>query len=415
MTTIDTADDIGNKAIDVLLTYPADPYPVFAQLHDVGPVYSRSLDMWMFSDYASVSALLRSPDLWQAPKRTPLDVDPESSAYLRNARNVLVYTNPPQHTRLRSILLRAFTPRVVEGLRPRIADYVDEHLDRCSDRPAFDLVAELAKQVPCQVICALFGVPREYEDQVIEWSDAISSGFSPKITEEVLRAADRAVEGFDALLRTLIEDRRAHPRDDVLGTLVRADDEEGRLDDDEIVGFAVQLLTAGHETTTNLITLATVALGQHPELVPRLRTDPRAASAVVEEALRWESPVQMAIRQARHETTLGSVTIAAGQQACGLLGAANHDPSVFSDPGVFTIDRPSRTSHLAFGQGLHFCLGAALARVEATVALTHLFDRFPDLHVVDEHRTWRESFALRGVTELRVATAAGDAPAGAGR
>jgi pimeloyl-[acyl-carrier protein] synthase len=401
MSVTQATSDTGNQAIDELLTFPKDPYPILVQLLELGPVFSQTLDMWIFAEYADVSEFLRSSDLWQAPKRTPLDIDQESSAYLRNARNVLVYTNPPQHTRLRSILQRAFTPRVVETMRPRILGYVDEHLDRCEGRETFDVVAELAKPVPCQVICGLFGVPRQYEDQVIEWSDAIAAGFSPKITEEILRGADRGVEGFDALMRDLMAQRRAHPTDDVLGTLVKADDVEGRLNDDEIVGFAVQLLTAGHETTTNLITLAIIALTGNPEIIPRLGDD-KAVAAIVEEALRWESPVQMAIRQARRDTHLGGIEIKAGQQACGLLGAANHDPKQFPNPNEFLIDRGSKSPHLAFGQGLHFCLGATLARVEAAIALRALFNRYPDLKLVNHDRSWRASFALRGLTELEV-------------
>ncbi len=396
-------DDAGNAAIDAILAAPADPYPYYATLHALGPVYSRTLDMWVFSDYASVSELLRNADLWQAPKRTPPGVDADASPYLRNSKNVLVYTNPPQHTRLRAILQRAFTPKVIDTVKPRIAEYLTEHLDRCAAAGAFDLVDGIARALPCQVICALLGVPREHEKKVIEWSNAISAGFTPRITPEVLDAADRAVIAFDRLLRELIEQHRREPQADVLSTLVTADDVEGRLDDDEIVSFAIQLLAAGSETTTNLISTGVLLLSEHPDLVRRMLDDAAVAGAVVEELLRWEPPVQMAgVRRAAADTTVGGIAIPAGGLAAGLIGAANHDPTVFPDPTAFSIDRPRASAHLAFGQGAHYCLGASLARAEATVALPAIFRRMPNLRIVSPEPAWRPMFTVRGLTTLIV-------------
>jgi cytochrome P450 len=295
----------------------------------------------------------------------------------------------------------------VERLRPRIQAKVDAHLDRCEALGIFDLVTELADQLPSQVICELLGVPEADQPQIELWTADIAATVTPALTDEILTQADKTVQEFHAYLREQVAARRTHPRQDLLTAMVQAEDVEGRLNDDELVSFAVTVLGAGTETTTNLIGVGTLALLENPSQLARLRSDPALIHSAVEELLRFEPPVQLAfIRVAMEDTAIGGEEIIENELVFGLIGAANHDPAVFPDPQELRIDRPLDTPHIAFGQGPHYCMGAALARAEGEIALrTLLVDRFPDLTLVEgESRSWRDAFTLRGVKELVVST-----------
>jgi cytochrome P450 len=401
------ADDIVLALMET--PQPEDPYPLYHRLREIAPNHPSIMGMRFLSRYDDCVELLRSPSFHMAVAEVMAKSDEryEHSAWLQAVGDMLIFANPPQHPRIRSVLSRAFTPRIVERLRPRIAELVDGHLDRCAELGTFDLVAELAGVLPSQVICEMLGVPLEDQPEIERWTADIAATVTPVLTDEILAAADKTTVEFHSYLRGLCRDRRDRPRDDLLTAMVQAEDDEGRLSDEELVSFAVTLLGAGTETTTNLIGVGTLAMLQTPAELARLRADPALITAAVEELLRFESPVQMAfVRVATEDTTLGGEEVVENELVCGLIGAANHDPAVFPDPGELRIDRPpGERAHMAFGQGMHYCMGAALARAEGEIALRSLLiDRFPDLTLAGPAPAWRSAFTLRGVESLWVST-----------
>jgi cytochrome P450 len=403
------ADDIVLALMET--PQPEDPYPLYHRLREIAPNHPSIMGMRFLSRYDDCVELLRSSSFHMAVAEVMAKSDEryDHSAWLQAVGDMLIFANPPEHPRIRSVLSRAFTPRVVERLRPRISELVDGHLDRCAQLGTFDLVAELAGVLPSQVICEMLGVPLEDQPEVERWTADIAATVTPVLTDEILAAADKTIVEFHGYLRALCGDRRTRPRDDLLTAMVQAEDDEGRLSDEELVSFAVTLLGAGTETTTNLIGVGTLALLQAPAQLARLRAEPGLITAAVEELLRFESPVQMAfVRVATEDTTIGGEEVVENELVCGLVGAANHDPAVFPDPGELRIDRaPGERAHMAFGQGVHYCMGAALARAEGEIALRSLLvDRFPDLTLAGRAPAWRSAFTLRGVESLWVSTGA---------
>ena len=401
------ADDIVLALMET--PQPEDPYPLYHRLREIAPNHPSIMGMRFLSRYDDCVELLRSPSFHMAVAEVMAKSDEryEHSAWLQAVGDMLIFANPPQHPRIRSVLSRAFTPRVVERLRPRIAELVDGHLDRCAQLGTFDLVAELAGVLPSQVICEMLGVPLEDQPEIERWTADIAATVTPVLTDEILAAADKTTVEFHSYLRGLCRDRRARPQDDLLTAMVQAEDDEGRLSDEELVSFAVTLLGAGTETTTNLIGVGTLALLQSPAQLAILRADPGLITATVEELLRFESPVQMAfVRVATEDTSLGGEEVVENELVCGLIGAANHDPAVFPDPGELRIDRaPGERAHMAFGQGMHYCMGAALARAEGEISLRALLiERFPGLTLAGPAPAWRSAFTLRGVESLWVST-----------
>jgi cytochrome P450 len=363
--------------------------------------------MRFVSGYDDVLEALRSPLLHMAVADTMAKSDPrhDSSPYLQAVGDMLIFTNPPKHTRIRGVLSRAFTPRMVERLRPRVLELVDQHLDACEATGGpFDLIEHLAGPLPSEVICELLGVPMADQPQVEKWTADIAGTVQPVIPDEALAAGDRTIVEFHDYLRRLVDERKHDPRDDLLSVLVRAEEQEGRLDEDELVSFAVTVLGAGTETTTNLIGVGALALLQSPDQLALMQQDPSRVADAVEELLRFESPVAMAFpRVATADMVLGGEEIVEGELIALLIGAANHDPAVFPDPDRLLIERPGRKPSLAFGQGAPYCMGAALARIEGEIALRRLLcDRMPGLALVDEDLEWRASFNLRGLERLLV-------------
>ena len=401
------ADDIVMALLEV--PQPEDPYPLYDRLRELAPSHPSILGMRFLSRYHDVWELLRSPAFHMATADVMARSDEryDGSAWLQAVGDMLIFANPPAHTRIRSVLSRAFTPRIVERLRPRIQAKVDAHLDRCEGLGTFDLVTELADQLPSQVICEMLGVPEAEQPQIERWTADIAATVTPALTDEILTQADKTVQEFHAYLRELVAERRVRPTEDLLTAMVQAEDVEGKLNDDELVSFAVTVLGAGTETTTNLIGVGALALLQNPDQLARLRSDPELIHSAVEELLRFEPPVQLAfIRVATADTTIGGEEIIENELVFGLIGAANHDPAMFPEPHELRIDRPLDVPHIAFGQGPHYCMGAALARAEGEIALrTLLVDRFPNLSLVEgETRQWRDAFTLRGVKHLMVST-----------
>lgn len=395
----------------------ADPYPTYRRMQADCPLYRERHFGWVLTRYQDVAELLRAPHL-SAERPMPNDPIPralqpiaDDVRSLRQFQSLwMLYSDPPRHTRLRALVTAAFTPRMVARMRTRIEQIVDSLLDGAGDAGAesLDVIADLADPLPTTVIAELLGLPPGDRMLFKRWSDDIAAGFFLVVTRETPATVQRAYASQAALaayLRELISQRRRSPRDDLLSALVTAEAEGSVLSEDELLATCVLLVFAGHETTTNLIGNGVLALLEHPDQLERLRADPRLLPSAIEELLRFSSPVQATARRATVDFELHGQRIRRGDFLLLLLGAANRDPAQFVDPDVLDIGRADNR-HLAFSLGPHFCLGAALARLEAEVALDHLLQRYPRLRLSSGAPVWRQDVFLRGLTSLLVADVA---------
>ena len=320
------------------------------------------------------------------------------------ADQVVARLDPPRHTRLRLLVNKAFTPRTVEELAPFIRAFVDKALDAAAARGRMELMADLAFPLPATVIAEMLGVPPEDRDRFKQWSDdstAAAANLPSNLSPEVVRKSIAGMEELQNYFRGIIAQRRAEPRDDLISALVKAQEEEDRLSEQELLANSVLLLNAGHETTTNLIGNGTLALLRHPDQMRRLRDDPSLLPSGVEELLRYDSPVQFTTRILKADLELGGKVLRAGQAVLLLLGAANRDPEQFPDPDRLDVGRPDN-KHLAFGHGPHFCLGAPLARLEGRILFEALLRRTPGMRLDGPPPRYRQNFNLRGLEALPV-------------
>lgn len=381
-----------------------DPHPLMRALRENGRVARDVVGLWLLSHHADVSAGLRNSHLsrepWRAPaweKTRPFLAD---STLERTALQWMLFNDPPKHTRLRRLVNGAFKPPVVAALRERIVAVTDQLLDALPVQGSFELMSGLAQPLPVRVICDILGLPPEDFAQTKLWSDALSIIVEPVVRREQRAAAGRAAEEMVAYLRGhLAARRRAAPRDDVLGLLIAAQDDGGGLSEDELLGNLILLFIAGHETTTNLIGNGALTLLRHPQQLARLRKEPSLAASAVEEMLRFEGSVNMVARSTTAPYAVGDTVIPAGELIFFMLAPANRDPAVFADPDRFDIGRDPNP-HLAFGAGIHFCLGAPLARLEGEIAFQRLLARYPALTLPEEPPRWRPWINLRGLEAL---------------
>jgi pimeloyl-[acyl-carrier protein] synthase len=380
-----------------------DPYPLYHRLRAEDPVHRSPLGFWVLTRHADVLAVLRDPRMSRDPRRS------ERVALLRASAEVdellaaeeaapsMLFVDPPDHTRLRTLVNKAFTPAAVERLRPRVEELVAGLLDRAAGTGSMDVVEELAYPLPVTVICELFGVPEADRDRFRAWSRGLVHLLDPLVAADALERALRARQALRGYLGGLIAERRAHPAGDLLTALIAAEDQGHQLSEAELVS----LLVAGHETTVNLIANGMLALLRDPQARARLRADPALARSAVEELLRYDSPVQFTSRHALEDLDVGGRRVRAGETVVAVLGAANRDPAQFPDPDRLDLARaPNR--HLAFGGGIHFCLGAPLARMEAAVAIPALLARLPGLELGPEPPVRRDTVTLRGLAGLPV-------------
>jgi cytochrome P450 len=387
----------------------ANPYPVYHQLHVTDPVHwEEPLRAWILTRYADVLAALRDPRLSAQrvaafAERKQLgraELTPIFQAYSQ----MMLYTDAPDHTRLRGLVNKAFTPRRVEGLRPHIQAIVDQLLDAVQAAGQLDVIQDLAYPLPTIVIAELLGLPPEDRDRLKQWSDA-GAAFLGNVapTPEQTQQALQSHFELSAYFRSAATHRRAHPRNDLLSALITAEEQEAMLSETELVANCGLLLAAGHETTTNLIGNGLLALLRHPEQRLLLQEDPALITSAVEELLRYDSPVQLVTRMAREDLTLAGQRIRQGQFIILVLGAANRDPAQFSQPDQLDLRRPEKEQrHLAFGHGPHYCLGAPLARLEGQIAIGTLLQRLPTLRLTTEVVEWRENFTFRGLKALPI-------------
>lgn len=380
-----------------------DPYPFYHKVFDRGPVVKAADRFFVVSGFEEASALLRNPAFGHSePEVLP---DPHENEPVDDQGRVIrsfLALDPPDHTRLRRLVSKAFTPRMVEQLAPRVEELAKELVSKALEMGEFDLMAEIARPLPVVIVSEMLGVPLADRDRFEGWSHAMGRALDPSflIEKETVAAAVAARREFVAYFRELAKERRNRPTGDLFSDLVSVSDEGDRLSEGELVITAMLLLVAGHETTTNLIGNGMLALLNHPEQHRKLAEDRSKIPNAVEEMLRYDSPVQLTTRIALRDATVGGESVGEGDQAVLLLGAANRDPRAYEDPDRFDVDRPS-PRHLALGQGIHFCLGAPLARLEGRTLFETLLGTGHTFHLTADP-VWMKQVTLRGLDGLRL-------------
>jgi cytochrome P450 len=397
---------------EVVQSHRADPYPVYRHYRETAPMHRADPGMWTLTRYNDIIAVLRDDRFSVDPRKATalaelreeaMQAAPEGSFdFMENAAGrVLLFTDPPDHTRLRNLVNKAFTPRTVSRLRSHITELVGGMLDDVAGRKEMDVIDDLAYPLPALVICELMGVPLEDRDLFRGWSGDVAPILDPWLPPGALQKAMGTLGNFALYFLGLIEKRRQSPQDDLVSAMLAAEEQQDRLANDELLALCVLVFIAGHETTQNLIGNGLLALLRNPDQLQKLADDPLLAKSAVEELLRYDSPVQLTARTATTDVEVGGETIRSGEMAVVLLGAGNHDPAVFEDPDDLDITR-EKTSVLSFGAGAHFCLGAGLARLEGQIVFNELLRRFPKLELATDEPKWRDTITLRGLRSLPV-------------
>jgi cytochrome P450 len=387
--------------------FRANPYPFYDVLREQAPVYQTPFETIVLSRYEDVAHTLRSNDFSR-------DIDknanpPTNPALIRrrtsrgeNGGASILNLDPPDHTRLRRLVSQAFTPSMIEQLRPRIQRLVDDVLDVAQERGSLELIDELAFPVPFQVISEMLAMPTERSVELRQWSQWLTASLEPTANDEDLDRAEDALSQIIPYLISVIDDRRKHLGTDMLSTLIQVEESGDRMSNQELIAFVLLLYVAGHETTVNLIGNGALALLKNPDQIALWRSSPKIAAVAVDELLRFDGPVQLTVRVPMVPVRYGDVTVEPGTVVMAVLGAANHDPSMFANPHELHLDRPNASRHLAFAAGIHYCLGSALAKLEAQVAIGSLITRFPNLAISGEPG-WRDRLTIRGVDHLPLA------------
>lgn len=403
----------------------SDPFPYYRQLRAHAPVhFCPEADIWVIAGFDDVSFALNAPDVFSSdgmrtmmlgirPGADPLQ-DPESLARLMEMTEALPFSveelaevrnlislDPPVHDLMRKLVNRGFTPRRIEAWKVRVEAVVAEAMKGITQAREFDLVSALTIPVPVIIIAEMLGVDPVHYELFKRWSDEIIAGAtgSGRSNTSMDEGYKNALGDFAAYFQTITDSRRQDPLDDLVSVLVQAKEGNVGLTDPEIVFFALLLLVAGNETTTNLIGNAVRALLAHPDQLERVHEDRSLIPAVLDETLRYDGPVQFVFRRATRDVEIGGVTIPRNALVLPLIGSANRDERCFDDPDVFDISRESQ-GHIAFGYGIHYCLGAALARLEGTAMLDGLLDVLPRLRQKNEHVDFVDSYLVRGPTSL---------------
>ena len=374
-----------------------DPYPLYAMLRASSPVlHEPTTGARLLLTYDAVKRALTDHDAFSSEVRTPSG---------DRVPDWMIFTDPPRHTALRGIVMRAFTPSSIAALGPRVRDASARLLTPLAARGRFDLAVDYADRLPALVIAEMLGLPGDDHDRVLRWTDVIVTLSFALVggaaADAAMRANAAVKEEMRAYLAPLLAARRATPRDDLLSRLVNADVDGERLDDEQILGFVQLLLLAGTETSTNLIALAALCLTEHPAQLAKVRADPSSIPRALEEVLRYRSPTQFVFRSSRRDVDVDGEVVPAESLVLCVIGAANRDPARFDHPDRFDVDREPNP-HVAFGHGIHFCIGAALARLEARVAVEDLL-ALPTLARVDDG-PWppREGLLVHGPRSLPV-------------
>ena len=399
--------------IDRALASPgfiADPYPVYRILRETDPVYySRAWGVWVLTRYNDIVGILRDTQRFSNVGRfatlldqLPADVQDEVAPLRRHYSAGLIQADPPDHTRLRGLVRNAFSARTIQNMRPRVELIVDDIIDRLHPRGRFDVIRDLAYPLPVIVISELLGVAAEDREQFLVWSQDLGGlqATGGAKTDHAKRAA-RAIQEIEDYFHQVCAERRRRPHNDLISQMIAAQESGDKLSNDELINMCVTFLFAGHETTKNLIGNGIWILINHQEQLEELRQVPSLMTTAVEEFLRYESPIQRGWRRVTENVQVGGKHIRAGELVFLMFGSANRDPGQFPEPDRFNIRRADNR-HLAFGYGVHFCIGAPLARMESPIAIGTLLRRLPNLRL--EHPVeWYESIHVRGPKSLRVA------------
>ena len=386
----------------------ADPYPMYARLRERDPVhYSRLTKGYVVSRYEDVMMVLKDPRFSANERNLPgfeamhrklikqgviKEDEPETPMMLRS--------DPPDHTRLRTLVNKAFTPRAIRALMPRIDEVVAEHVESLAPRGEMDLIGDFAHALPVIVIAEMLGIPSEDRAKFRHWSNEIVRNFGISNIDDA-RASAQAGRELRAYFESLAEERRKNPKDDLFSGLLLAEEDGDRLTWDEVVGTLVLLLVAGNETTTNLVGNGMLALLRNPDQLEALRSDPGLTENAIEELLRYDSPVQATSRIPLEDIEIRGKTVPALSEVIVLIAAANRDPDQFVEPDVLDVRR-AEIRHLALGFGIHFCLGSHLARYEGRTAIRALVDHFPGMKLATDRLEWRGNGILRALKSLPV-------------
>lgn len=397
--------------------FRANPYPFYERLRTTDPVHVSAFGFTVLTRYDDVARTLRGNEFARDIEAHVADRpdDPRRARRERQRQRVdeglvaksILNLDPPDHTRLRRLVSLAFTPTAIERLRPRVQQLVDDALDRAAERGSMELVEELAFPVPFQVISDLLALPTDGSEQIREWSQTLTASLEPTADDATLDATEVAAGHMGAYLGEVIEHRRHHLGEDLLSALIQAEEEGDRLSPAELLSFVILLYVAGHETTVNLIGNGTLALLRNPDEMRRWAADPSLDVRALDELLRFDGPVQQTVRvpmiDVGYQAINGSeVVVPKGTLVMTVLGAASHDPAVFEKPEELHLDRTNANRHLGFAAGVHYCLGASLAKLEAGVAITSLIRRFPQVALAGDP-TWRDRLTIRGVDHLPLA------------
>jgi len=402
-----------NVNFEELLVSPefvANPYPVLDRLRAEEPVYwSDGIGGWLLTRYDDILVSFRQTTHYSNENRLGKAVEylpPEKRANFKPfedhyATKGLLHSDPPDHTRLRALVTREFTVTIVEKMRPRIQEVVDGLLGAAEERGHMDVIPDLAAALPVAVIAEIIGVPPEDRYLIRKWTDDILrfQGVNKPSEVDLSRAQDALIE-IRAYIKGMIEERRRQPRGDLMGKFVAAESEGQRLSQAELINTCVTLFTAGHETTLSLISNTIYTLLANPDQYRLLRKNPELLESTIEESLRYESPVSRQTRLMKDNTELAGKKLKKGEIVFQMLNSANRDPAYFTEPNKFDIQR-QKNKHIAFGQGIHFCVGAALSRTEGVIAVGSAMRRFPNLRLVDDKPDWdvskRNSRVLRSL------------------
>ena len=389
--------------------FRADPFPWYRALRQKAPVFAHEEIGIVLSRYEEIDKVLRDRHFGVAtppPWREIFAAGAPASMHLLSEHSLL-FIDPPKHTRVRGLVAQAFTPRRIEALRPRIESMIDGVLDYIDGRPAFDVLEEIARPIPIMAVTDLLDVPVTDQELLHRWTHAITAVDELPLEFDLLPAAGEAADELLAYAGGLVDERRRHPGDDLISGLIAAQEEDGDvLHRDELLSMIVLILLAGHDTTASLLSTALWLLLSHPDQADEVRNDPALAPGAIEEVLRYLGPLQVASGGGRWPdgpVTIEGTLIEPGTPVRLLLGSANRDPAQYGEPDRFDIHRES-IRHLAFGRGLHVCLGSALGRLEAQVVVPAVLRRFPDLRLIDDQPTWRPSFVVRQLATLPVDT-----------
>ena len=388
-----------------------DPYPTYARMHEEGPLHFLDVGgkwaVWSIFSHAECSSIAKDPRL--SAKRAqqqilllPIDRQAEFSELARMLGLWLIFMDPPEHTRLRKLLNKGFSPAAIEGLRPQVEDIVDRMLKPLQHGSGVELMQEFANPMPVRIILEMLGIPQDLHRTFVDWSRAIAlfRGSPDRNVEQARAAQDALIELTDFFRKTVAE-RRRNKGNDLISLLIDIEEDGEVLTEEELYAQCIALLFAGHETTRNLIGNGMYTLLQHPEETAELRAKPELIRSAVEELLRYESPVQFTARVLKEDIEVCGQRIPKRWSVLCMLGAANRDPKQFKEPNQLNLKRLNN-QHLAFSAGPHFCIGSQLARLEGQIALLNLVQRFPEMKLTGPRPEWASTFGFRGLKTLPV-------------